>query len=104
MKVLARFRKLCSMCCLSILFTTILALAFCFAAPLAFAQSTGGRIRGTVMDTSGGAVPGASVTPINEATHATRQGQSRADGGDGFLGVPPGTHEIEALRKGLKKN
>ena len=103
MKVLARFRKLCSMCCLSILFTTILALAFCFAAPLAFAQSTGGRIRGTVMDTSGGAVPGASVTLINEATHATREVQSGANGEYVFLEVPVGTYEIDALSKGFKK-
>src|SRR6266481_2310379 len=103
MKVLARFRKLCSMCCLSILFTTILALAFCFAAPLAFAQSTGGRIRGTVMDTSGGAVPATSVTLINEATHATRDVQSGANGEYIFLEVPVGTYEINSVSKGFKK-
>jgi hypothetical protein len=80
-----------------------LALAFCFAAPFAGAQSTGGRIRGTVMDTSGGAVPGASVTLINEATHATREVQSGANGEYVFLEVPVGTYEIDALSKGFKK-
>jgi hypothetical protein len=103
MKVHARFRQLRSTCCLSIFSATILALALCFAAPLAFAQSTGGRIRGTVMDASGGAVPGASVTLINEATHATREVQSGANGEYVFLEVPVGAYEIDVLSKGFKK-
>jgi hypothetical protein len=105
MKVHARFRQLRSMCCRSILSATILALAWCFclAAPFAGAQSTGGRIRGTVMDTSGGAVPGASVTLINEATHATREVQSGANGEYIFIEVPVGTYEINAIGKGFKK-
>src|SRR5467141_1986593 len=103
MKIDARFRQLRSMCCRSILSATILAVAFCFAAPLASAQSTGGRIRGTVMDTSGGAVPGASVTLINEATHATREVQSGANGEYIFLEAPVGTYEIDSVSQGFKK-
>src|SRR5882762_2708561 len=103
MKIDARFRQLRSMCCRSILSATILAVAFCFAAPLAGAQSTGGRIRGTVMDTSGGAVPGAKVTLINEATHATREVQSGANGEYIFLEVPVGTYQIDATSQGFKK-
>ena len=103
MKVHTRFRQLSSMCCGRIVSATILAAAFCFAAPFAGAQSTGGRIRGTVMDTSGGAVPGASVTLINEATHATREVQSGANGEYIFLEAPVGTYEIDSVSKGFKK-
>jgi hypothetical protein len=91
------------MCCRSILFASILTLVLCFAAPFADAQSTGGRIRGTVMDTSGGAVPGASLTLINEATHATREVQSGANGEYIFLEVPVGTYEIDSVSKSFKK-
>ena len=47
---------------------SILAIAALTFAPIIAAQSTGGRIRGTVSDPSGGAVVGAKVTIINEAT------------------------------------
>src|SRR5260370_34632443 len=103
MKVEARFLRLRLFCSCSILFATSLALALLVAAPFAGAQSTGGRIRGTVMDTSGGAVPSASVTLINEATHATREVQSGASGEYIFLEVPVGTYEINSVSKGFKK-
>jgi len=99
----ARFRQLRSLCCRSILSATVLAMVFCLAAPFAGAQSTGGRIRGTVMDPSGGAVPAASVTLINEANHATRSVQSGANGEYIFLEVPVGTYEIDAVSQGFKK-
>jgi hypothetical protein len=73
------------------------------AAPFADAQSTGGRIRGTVTDPSGGAVATASVTLINEATHATREVQSGENGDYIFIEVPVGTYEIDAAIQGFKK-
>jgi hypothetical protein len=81
----------------------VLAMAVCLGAPFAGAQSTGGRIRGTVVDPSGGAVPGAKVTLINEATHATREVQSGANGEYIFLEVPVGTYQIDATSQGFKK-
>src|SRR5438552_4317929 len=89
MKVHARFRQH-SACRRSILFAMVLAMAVCLAAPLAGAQSTGGRIRGTVMDTSGGAIVSAKVTLINEATNATREAQPGSNGEYIFLEVPVG--------------
>jgi hypothetical protein len=83
--------------------TIIFTLAILLAAPFAGAQSTGGRIRGTVMDTSGGAVAGATVTLINEATGSTRQVQSGATGEYIFIEVPVGTYEIDATSQGFKK-
>src|SRR5437773_5161550 len=103
MKVHARFRQH-STCRRSILFAMVLTIAVCLAAPLGGAQSTGGRIRGTVMDTSGGAIASAKVTLINEATNATREVQPGSNGEYIFLEVPVGTYEIDATSQGFKKS
>ncbi len=103
MKGEARFRQVRSSCCHSILSASLLAFAVVLAAPFAGAQSTGGRIRGTVMDASGGAIPGATVTLINEATHAIRDIQSGANGEYLFLEVAVGSYEIDVTTKGFKK-
>jgi hypothetical protein len=73
------------------------------AAPFAGAQSTGGRIRGTVSDPSGASVAAATVTLINEATHATHDVQSGANGEYIFLEVPVGSYEIDVAQAGFKK-
>lgn len=85
-------------------FLLFLIFAISLAAPLADAQSTGGRIRGTVIDPTGGAVVGATVTLINEATHTTRDVQSGSNGEYVFLEVPVGTYEIDAVSRGFKKS
>jgi hypothetical protein len=72
--------------------------------PFAEAQSTGGRIRGTVTDASGGAVVGATVTLINEATRASRGVETGANGEYVFLEVPVGTYEIDVTGQGFKKS
>lgn len=97
-------RGLFSSCVRSISFFVSLILAMALAAPLARAQSTGGRIRGTVIDPSGGAVVGATVTLINEATHATREVQTGTNGEYVFLEVPIGTYEIDVVSQGFKKS
>jgi outer membrane receptor protein involved in Fe transport len=78
-------------------------MALCLAAPFAGAQSTGGRIRGTVIDASGGAIVSAKVTLINEATNVTREAQSTANGEYIFLEVPIGGYTVEATAQGFKK-
>jgi hypothetical protein len=103
MKVNARFRQLRSSCCRTILSAAIFLSVFAFAVRYASAQSTGGRIRGTVSDPSGGAVPAATVSLINEATHATREVQSGAGGEYIFVEVPVGTYEIDMTMQGFKK-
>src|SRR5882762_7090734 len=103
MKVDARFRQLRSVCCRSILSAALLAMPFSLAAPPAGAQSTGGRIRGTVVDPSGGAVPAATVQLVNEATHATREAQSGANGEYIFVEVPVGSYEVDLTLQGFKK-
>src|SRR5271169_117953 len=85
------------------LFPLIFALAMLVAVPFAGAQSTGGRIRGTVSDPSGASVAAATVSLVNEATHATRDVQSGATGEYIFIEVPVGTYEIDVTQAGFKK-
>ena len=100
----ANFRQFRSLFSRRIFLAVFCAVAFCLAAPFAGAQSTGGRIRGTVIDPSGGAVVGATVTLINEATHATRVVQTGANGEYIFIEVPVGAYEIDATSQGFKKS
>jgi hypothetical protein len=90
-------------CHSSILALSFPALAMMFAAPLAGAQSTGGQIRGTVSDPSAASVAAATVTLVNEATHATRDVQSGASGEYVFIEVPVGTYELNVVQVGFKK-
>jgi len=91
-------------CCRNILLAVLLSMVFLLSARCAGAQSTGGRIRGTVTDESGGAVVGAKVTLINEATNASREVQTSATGEYLFLEVPVGTYEVDANQQGFKKS
>jgi hypothetical protein len=72
-------------------------------APLGAAQSTGGRIRGTVTDPSGAAVTGAKVTLINEATNTSRDVETSGNGDYLFLEVPVGSYEVDVTQPGFKK-
>jgi hypothetical protein len=103
MKVYARFRQVRTIYCQNILTTALVAAVILFAAPLANSQSTGGRIRGTVTDTSGAAIAAAKLTIINEATHASRDAETGADGEYIFLEIPVGTYEVNAQSAGFKK-
>jgi hypothetical protein len=78
-------------------------MVFLPAAPYASAQSTGGRIHGTVTDESGGAVVGAKVTLVNEGTNAAREVQTSATGEYLFLEVPVGSYEVDVNQQGFKK-
>jgi hypothetical protein len=71
--------------------------------PIAGAQSTGGRIRGTVTDPSGGAVAAAKINLVNEATNVLRDTESGENGEYLFLEVPVGTYTIEVTQQGFKK-
>ena len=53
------------------------------------AQTQGG-ITGTVTDSSGAPIPGASVTVTNTATRGTRETTTNAEGLYTFPSLPPG--------------
>jgi hypothetical protein len=67
------------------------------------AQSTGGRIRGTVTDPSGSAVSGAKLQLTNEANGTQREAESGASGEYIFLEVPIGSYQLEISQQGFKK-
>ena len=92
-----------AVCGTSILLGLLLGISLFFMASAMYAQSTGGRIRGTVMDSSGGAVAGATVTLINTATNVRRETTSSTTGEYLFLEVPVGTYEIDLNQKGFKR-
>src|SRR3954469_4065698 len=58
------------------------------------AQTQGG-ITGTVTDSSGAAIPGASVTVTNTATRGTRATTTNGEGLYPFPAVPPASYELK---------
>ncbi len=79
-------------------------LALMLVLPLApaVAQTTLGRIAGSVLDSSGAALPGATVTLTNENTN---QVQTAVAGGNGsylFPQVTPGSYKVEVALQGFK--
>src|SRR5437899_139912 len=70
------------------------------AAP-ALAQTFHGGLRGAVRET-GGVVPGASVTLVNEATNASRTAQTNHVGEYAFVNVDPGDYTLKVSMQGFK--
>jgi outer membrane receptor protein involved in Fe transport len=100
----SRLAQVKSVCCRSVFLAFLFSVMFLLAAPYASAQSTGGRIRGTVTDESGGAIVGAKVTLINEGTNVSREVQTSATGEYFFLEVPVGSYEVDVNQQGFKKS
>jgi hypothetical protein len=92
-----------SVCSRVILSLAAFVLSFTFFSPSGTAQSTSGRVRGTVTDASGGAVPGVTVRLVNTATNVTRESVSSATGEYLFLEVPVGPYQIEINQGGFKR-
>jgi hypothetical protein len=70
--------------------------------PTATAQSSSATVNGTVLDTSGAVVPGASVTLKNQASGDERTEVSNGDGFFNFIAVQPGTYTLSVSRQGFK--
>lgn len=82
----------------------LLAVAFAlFAIPNAFAQSTGG-LTGTVADTNGAVIQGASVTVKNNATNFSRTAVTNDEGRWSLTLLPVGTYDISYEKEGFKKS
>ncbi|HXK12706.1 MAG TPA: carboxypeptidase-like regulatory domain-containing protein, partial [Vicinamibacteria bacterium] len=78
-----------------------LALLVVLAAGAAFAQDTG-SVRGSITDTTGAVVPGATVTLQNEATKFSRNVVTDAKGGYYFGAVTPGSYAVRVEIAGFK--
>lgn len=68
-----------------------------------FAQETRGTISGTVRDTAGAAVPGATVTITNAGTNVSTEATSNEGGAFQVPFLQPGTYNVTATAQGFKK-
>jgi hypothetical protein len=80
---------------------TACALTFAFAASV-FAQRTAGDITGTVADTTGAVLPGASVTAVCSETNLTRTAVTDAQGGYRLAELPVCVYKVTVELTGFK--
>jgi carboxypeptidase family protein len=80
-----------------------LLLATLALAATAWAQSTTGRISGTVTDTQGGVLPGVTVTVAQEGTGLTRTASTDQEGAYVLVSLPVGTYTVSAELGGFQK-
>lgn len=81
----------------------VLGLGLMMAAPgLVYAQSGTSTVRGTVTDTSGGVLPGATVTLLDTGTQAVREAVTDERGGYLFAALFPGTYTLKVELEGFK--
>jgi len=68
-----------------------------------FAQTTTGTILGEVKDSTGGALPGVTVTVTNQSNGATRDASTDVRGTYSFTALPPGTYTVKATLTGFRE-
>lgn len=85
------------------LFGAFLTLVLAFAATTAQAQSDNGRVVGTVADTTGALIPGATVTLTNTDQNTPQTRTSGPDGSFTFPSVLRGTYRIQVAQPGFAK-
>jgi len=69
----------------------------------AFAQAGAtAQISGVVKDSSGGVLPGVSVTATQTDTGLKREATTEADGSYSLLNLPPGAYRLEAMLQGFR--
>ena len=84
--------------------STVMSIIVCIALSLpAFAQSRGGEVNGTITDSTGAVVPGATVTLTNQATNIQTHVNSNNSGYFIFLNVQPGTYEVSVEKPGFNR-
>jgi hypothetical protein len=71
-------------------------------ATMAFSQATDANLTGTVLDSSGAAVPGASLEIVNVATGVKATATADAAGAYRFSNLLGGTYTVTATAKGFK--
>ncbi len=82
--------------------TTVLAVVLLLiSTPMIHAQATA-QLSGTVTDTTGGVIPGAQVTVINEATKDSRVTETNGTGFYAFPALTPTTYSVKVDMKGFQ--
>src|ERR1043165_1667006 len=67
------------------------------------AQELYGSVVGTVQDTSGGHIPGATIQIVNRDTNLVLRAVSNATGAYTFTNVLPGTYDVKVTLQGFKE-
>jgi hypothetical protein len=80
-----------------------LLLALLASATQVRAQSSTGRISGTVVDSSGAVLPGATVTVTRDQTGLTKSATTDKGGAYLFVSLPVGTYSVSAEMQGFRK-
>ncbi|NBO67040.1 MAG: carboxypeptidase regulatory-like domain-containing protein, partial [Acidobacteria bacterium] len=70
--------------------------------PVAMAQADRGTITGTVIDSNGAAVPGATVTVTNQANNGSSTAVTSSDGIYVIPALTAGTYKVRVERTGFK--
>src|SRR5215471_7999281 len=83
--------------------TTVMMFALLCAASVSTAQDFRGGITGRITDTSGGRMPGVTVTATNVATNVASTTTTNSDGDYAILFLNPGTYTVTAELSGFKK-
>ena len=81
----------------------LLSILLAFSTSIINGQVSTSRLTGTVQDSSGAVVPGATVTIRNEETGATRTSTLAEAGTYTFDALPTGLYTVEVEASGFKK-
>jgi outer membrane receptor protein involved in Fe transport len=81
--------------------TGLLLFAALVAPGIALAQTSMGGVSGTVTDSTGAVVPGATVTLVNTATDVRSERQTNHEGFFAFVNVRPGTYALTVELSGF---
>ena len=83
-------------------FAPLALLVFALLPSSAFAQAASANLTGTVKDSSGGVLPGVTITARNVGTNDTRTTVSESDGLYRLNSLPRGTYDVRAELAGFK--
>ncbi len=83
--------------------TWLLAVLLVGAASASWSQTTTGTILGDVKDSTGGSLPGVTVTAVNQANGLTREAVTDELGTYRFSAMPPGVYTVKAALTGFKE-
>ena len=67
-----------------------------------YAQRMTGELSGSVVDESGGVIPGADVVVTNDASGAVRRSVTNSDGFFAFSALPAATYTVKVSISGLQ--
>src|SRR5947209_6137172 len=85
----------------AVIFAVVLTVTLCVDSPQA--QTFRGAIQGSVLDSTGSAIPGAQVTVVSDETNLARQAITDEAGNYLFAELPLGSYSVAATKAGFQK-